>query len=120
MMTTMHHRFRFTASRFAATEQHALIAWLRDGLIDAVPEADIGDETADGRGFWLDFAGDRYWIYASHTLGAEFLAGIEGRKPSFGWTQSNRPHDRADSLIAALRMVILRDTANSLQSEEDD
>ena len=116
----MHHRFRFTASRFAATGRHAVIAWLRDGLMNAVPEADIGDETPDSRGFWLDFAGDRYWIYVSHALGAEFLVGIEGRQPTFAWTQTTRRQDRADSLIAALRQVILSDPAHSLLAEEDD
>ncbi len=88
--------------------------------MDAVPEADIGEETPDSRGFWLDFAGDRYWIYVSHTLGAEFIAGIEARQPTFSWTHSNRRQDRADSLIASLRQVILSDSANSLQSEDDD
>lgn len=116
----MHHRFRFTAQRFAAADLPALIALLRDGLPHAVPEADIEDAGGDGRSFWLNFSGDRYWIYASHTLGNEFLVGIEAREATFAWTQNTRRQDRADGIVAALRTVILSDSGNSLQSEEDD
>ena len=116
----MHHRFRFTAQRFTATDQLALIAFLRDGLMTAVPEADVEDAAANARGFWLNFSGDRYWIYASHTAGKEFLVGVEAREATFAWTQNARRQDRADGIIAALRSVILSDSGNSLQAEEDD
>ena len=117
----MHHRFRFTAQRFtAAADLSALITFLREGLTHAVPEADIEDQSGDGRSFWLNFSGDRYWIYAGHTLGSEFVVGIEGREATFAWTQNTRNLNRADSIVAALRSVVLSDSGNSLQSEEDD
>lgn len=113
----MHHRFRFTAH---VANTAPLIAYLREGLTHAVPEADIEEGTPDGRGFWLNFSGDRYWIYVSHTMGAEFSVGIEAREATFAWTQNTRRQDRADGIVAALRSVILSDSGNSLLSEEDD
>jgi len=127
----MHHKFRFTASRFNATESEALVARLRDGLIEAASEAEISDPIRQGSGwgFWLDIGGDRYWAYAGAAEGQEnkptdleWLAGIEGHEPAFVRLHETRARrqERFDGLVAALRTLIAADSGVELLAEEDD
>jgi hypothetical protein len=138
----MHHSFHFSASRFNATERKDyfindrcfgddLVAWLRQELLHAMEQVDIGELTQEdyGWGFWVEFGGDRCWVYAGllegqypRNIGAEWLAALELHESPFLLQPGihARRQDWFDSLVATLRAIITADAAIKLLGESDD
>jgi hypothetical protein len=138
----MHHSFHFSASRFNATERKAhfvsdrsfgddLVGWLRAEMLKALEQADIGELAQEdyGWGFWVEFGGDRAWIYAgllegqwARNIDAEWLAAIELHESLFLVQPAAhaRRQEWFDSLVTAVRTILTGDASVKLLGESDD
>src|SRR5262245_26287141 len=121
----MHHTFRFDASRFG--DHQALALHLSTHLRDVVEEADIAEPAAEDGAtvIWLDIGGDVYRLGMSRDMGAQpgaWSITIEHPEPTFVRRGAGhaRHRERFDTLVAAVRTVVLQDPTTHLVAESDD